>query len=36
MITVMFASKLSKLTTELGNISNIFSSKFPVQLIASF
>ena len=32
----MFASKLSRLTAELGNISNIFSSKFSVQLIASF
>ena len=32
----MFASKLSKLTTTLGYVSNIFSSKRPMQLIASF
>ena len=29
-------SKLRKLTTKLGNISNIFSSKLPLQSIASF
>ena len=29
----MFAIKLSKLTTKLGNISNIFSFKLPMQLI---
>ena len=32
----MFASKLSKLTSKLGNISTIFSSKLPMQLIESF
>ena len=32
----MFASKLSKLTSKLGNISNIFSSKLSMQLIESF
>ena len=31
----MFASKLSKLTTKLGNISNISSFKRPMQLIES-
>ena len=34
--SAMFASKLSKLTTKLGNISNIFSSKLSMQLIESF
>ena len=29
----MFASKLSMLTTKLGNFSNIFSFKLPMQLI---
>ena len=28
--------KLSKLNTKLGNISNIFSSKLPVQINESF
>ena len=32
----MFASKLSKLTTKLYIISNIFSSKLPMYLIDSF
>ena len=32
----MFASKLSKLTSKLGNISNISSSKLSMQLIESF
>ena len=32
----MFASKLSKLTSKLSNISNIFSSKIPMELIKSF
>ena len=36
LISAMFASKLSKLTSKLGNISNIFSSKLSMQLIESF
>ena len=32
----MFASKVSKLATKLGNISNIYSSKLPMQLIESY